>query len=94
MLIIKWEGRGVFGCDVRYVWYLRIFFSLKRILRPLSELYAVDRLGRESLVTTGSTHSRLEREGAREADFQGAGRVCRQETAHSTEQPSKGFIKL
>lgn len=56
-------------------------FFLRRNLRPPSVLHALDRLGREAVVTTGSAHSR-------DTDFQGARQSLRAGNNHATEQTS------
>lgn len=58
-----------------------ISFLLRRNLRPPSVLHALDRLGREAVVTTGSAHSR-------DTDFQGARQSLRAGNNHATEQTS------
>lgn len=70
------------------VWYavisgglLSFWFLLEEKFTAPSVLHAVDRLGSEAVVTTGSTYSRERARGGGGTDFQGAGRVCRQETA-------------
>lgn len=65
------------------------FYCHEERLTAPSELHAVDRLGREVVVTTGSAHSR-----ERETDFEGAGRVCRQEIAIQQSTNAKTGKKL
>lgn len=60
--------------------FIYLFF-LRRNLRPPSVLHALDRLGREAVVTTGSAHSR-------DTDFQGARQSLRAGNNHATEQTS------
>lgn len=67
--------------DVRWVFFLFFFlvafssvFLLEEKFTAPSVLHAVDRLGREAVVTTGSTHGRV-REGEREAEREGGERL-------------------
>lgn len=94
MLVIKQRGGDVVevsgGRAGRFLVAVKPDFSLfslpllRRDSRPL-QLLAVERPRREA-VTTGSAHGT-------EADFQGAGRVCGQETAseHSTDPQTESW---